>query len=117
MLARYSSDQHGTLPPALLIPRVDGERRRRRILVSASEQRDVPLDFVVEEARAPRLFSSDRLGRLQTELEEGDKTAGVTLRNFERGCVRVYVVPLGRDDRQDVRAPRARQRGVSARAA
>lgn len=93
VLARYTSDRHGTLAPALLIPRVDGDgRREHRILVSAGDQRGEPLDFEVEDDRAPRLFSSDRLGRLQTGIEEADVPVGVTLRNFEPGCVRIYVV-------------------------
>ena len=92
-LARYSSDRHGTLAPALLIPRVENNKRREhRILVSVGPQREEPLDFVVEQDRAQRLFSSDRLGRLQTGIEEGDSPVGVTLRDFEPGCVRVFVV-------------------------
>lgn len=48
---------------------------------------------IAAESSKPRLFSSDQGGRLQTNLEQGrDGIIAVNLRNFPKGCVRVFVV-------------------------
>jgi dienelactone hydrolase len=92
LLARYSTDRHGGLSPSLLIPHLEEAARRERVSVTVGDERRGSLDFTVEEDRVPRLFSTDRRGVPQTGVEEGDTTIGVTLRNFEPGCVRVHVV-------------------------
>jgi len=93
ILARYLTDRHGRLSRALLIPRLDGSPRgARRIRVREGATDREPLRFTLGPDRAPRLHSSDRRGRLQSGVEDGDTPIGVTLHNFDAGCVRVFVV-------------------------
>jgi hypothetical protein len=100
ILARYSSDRHGTLGPGLLIPYVgmlDGAgsegQSEYRIRVSADDRQHLALlSFRLEDDRAPRLFSSDRQGRLRTGIEEGRTAIGVTRPHVPADCARVYLV-------------------------
>src|SRR6266700_6413904 len=97
LLARYCSDRHGWLPPSLLIAycgMLDDELepgRPAHVAVQGPGQRWL-LPLLLVDRDEPFLFSSDREGRLQTGVVEGDEL-GVTLRNFPPGCVRVILVP------------------------
>jgi dienelactone hydrolase len=114
-LARLTTDRHGSLPPTLLIPylglfdKEHSESSLETALKAHREQNYTILAMVHGQAKrgkrfsipfrqlpiskAPRLFSSDAKGRLQTGVTAGDAEISVTLVHFPAGCVRIYVVP------------------------
>ena len=100
LLARYVADRHGALAAALLVAYagVEGTSdvatgREVGVTARTKEGHEQVLRLVVEQDRAtPRLFSSDRAGRLQTGIEQRTGEVGVTLHYFPAGCVRVYLV-------------------------
>jgi len=117
LLARYVSDRHGTLPMTVLIPHfgllhpgsepsyLTHEEAAKifagqpyTIHIAAIKQEasfSHTLRFTIDDGldRNPRVFASDRHGRLVTGFEVGDSEIGVTLRNFPPGCARIFVVP------------------------
>ncbi len=115
LLARYSTDRHGTLAATALIPYVgvfkQGETHAQsdadahkamagrtftiRAAVSQEKDRDFEdLKFTVMPRNRERwIFACDANGRLQTGIEQGNGPVSLALRNFPAGCVRVYLVP------------------------
>jgi hypothetical protein len=100
LLARYVADRHGALPASLLVAYIglDGSSdvtagREAQVSARTKEGHEEVLRLVVEEDRTtPRLFSSDREGRLQTGVEQHKGEIGVTLHHLPAGCVRVCLV-------------------------
>jgi Chlorophyllase enzyme len=114
MLARYVTDRHGILNTTLLLPYfgLSDQGKERyvtfdeanqalggkviKLRVTSRGRRKLKLErlkFSVDvRARKPRVFSSDRDGRLLTGIEQDKGEVAVTLQNFPAGCVRVFLV-------------------------
>ena len=113
VLARYTSDRHGSLPATPLAPYVglhylndsaalrtfeEAEKSlagRRYTIQAAASAPTVRLtqamNFAIRTSGPEsRILVTDANGRLATGLEEGE--VGVTLRNFPAGCVRIFAV-------------------------
>jgi hypothetical protein len=114
LLARYTTDRHGALTMATLLPYVglvqqghtstrsyeeahaalNGRALAIRVTRRGEREPDVedlklaigPLD------REPRLFACDPRGRLQTGIEHGVGDIAVALHNFPAGCIRIFLV-------------------------
>jgi hypothetical protein len=114
LLARYAADRHGVLPASTLAPYFGLAPRRggphRPLAEALAEETEQPwavrvtpagdrkgrpetLRFTLAADRAPRLFSCDADGRLQSGLEHGKGEVALALAGFARGCVRVFIVP------------------------
>jgi dienelactone hydrolase len=115
LIARYTTDRHGALPMAPLLPyvglvREDGVGTRTLEEAHASltdrtltvriarpgertaEVEDLRLAIGPLE-REPRLFACDPQARLQTGIEHGAGEVAVALHGFPAGCVRIFLVP------------------------
>lgn len=116
LLARLMTDRYGSLPPTVLLPYVglaDSEHAEqggfrthdeaeRKIGGRTFEVRARPakgraaatVKFIVpKRSTKPQLYSCEEKGRLQTGFEVGEEDMRVALRNFRRGCVKIFVVP------------------------
>ena len=113
ILARLSSDRHGSLPMTALVPYLGLVNRDsdQRLLTHDEAERKLSgnqyviriggpdksrfeqrVRFRVTKEHSAHIFSSDPNGKLLTGLEIGESAIGITLRNFPEGCVRVLAV-------------------------
>ena len=134
MVANFTTDRHGSLPPTPLFPQIGllsltegpvlrtheeaertiGGRKFALRVTEAGKERTSgqALQFAVStQDSEPRIYPADPQGRPLNGMELGENEVGVMLRNFPVGCVRVFAVrrQFGWRDGDPIEPVRTRQ--------